>query len=284
MPDITQATTPDTGIVTVNRMNINGPHSAVDFDQVVEESPLQISLAWQNSQGTEQTAVFTITMRTPGDDKALALGLLLAEGQIADLSAVKSCISEEENELVIALNPGFQPDLADTLRHLPMHSSCGICGKTTLKSLALKSPPPLDKRSGWLAPALIGQLPQQLQNQQSLFAGTGGAHAAGLFDHQGQLLVVKEDVGRHNALDKVVGWQLQQGRRDDRQILTVSGRVSFELVQKAVMAGYPVLVAVGAPSSLAIAAARQFDLTLIGFTRPDRFNIYHGQWRLALPD
>ena len=289
------------------------------FDQVICEEPLQITLAWvTNDQGKEQqehSQVFTITMRTPGDDIALITGLLFTEGQIDDISQIDHISSEtdsdydepQNNQFTAYFSQGNQPDLAGLQRQLITQSSCGICGKTSLKSLELKAPKPLNNQPAWLDPEQIKTLPQRLLEQQSLFAQTGGVHGAALFDQNYQLLSVKEDVGRHNAVDKVIGEQLlgqqllsqqelsqqllgqqelsqqllsQQELAATRHILLLSGRVSFELVQKAIIAGYPVIIAVGAPSSLAILAAQRFDLTLIGFTKPDSFNIYHGHWRI----
>jgi FdhD protein len=254
------------------------------FDDVICEEPLQISLCWYDDE--EHTRVFTITMRTPGDDIALAMGLLFSEGQISQGGQIADILYEDDqmpsvNQLVVQFNPGFKPQLADFQRQLITQSSCGICGKTSLKSLELKAPASLDKTPGWLDAQQLTRLPGRLLEQQSLFAQTGGAHAAALFDQDYNLLVLKEDIGRHNAVDKVIGSQLTDGLLSGgKQILLVSGRVSFELVQKAVMAAYPVLIAVGAPSSLAVNAAQRFDLTLIGFTKTSGFNVYHGHWRL----
>ncbi len=275
--------------IKVSRLSIHGTHSKAEFDDVISEEPLQISLAWFDE--TEQVQVFTITMRTPGDDIALTLGLLLSEGQISESAQIQRIAYEENengplpNQLLVTYQPEFKPQIADFQRQLITQSSCGICGKTSLKSLELKTPKALNKTANWLDGEQLGLLPSRLLEQQSLFAQTGGVHAAALFDEHYQLLGLKEDVGRHNALDKVIGEQLQQDNTHSngqslKQILLVSGRVSFELVQKALVAGYPVLVAVGAPSSLAIQAAKRFDLTLIGFTKPSSFNVYHGQWRL----
>ena len=279
---------PIKAIVRVTRLSVQAAQIKAEFDDVISEEPLQISLGWFDEQ--ERVQVFTITMRTPGDDIGLTLGLLLSEGQITESGQIQSIDYEENengplpNQLLVTFKPGFKPQMADFQRQLITQSSCGICGKTSLKSLELKTPPALDKTANWLDGEQLGLLPGRLLEQQSLFAQTGGVHAAALFDEHYQLLGLKEDVGRHNAVDKVIGEQLQQNNPSDRQIgkhiLIVSGRVSFELVQKALVAGYPVLVAVGAPSSLAIQAAKRFDLTLIGFTKPGSFNVYHGQWRL----
>lgn len=287
-------------VTRVQRIGYNNNQSKAELDDVISEEPLQISLAWYDPQATEQSQVFTITMRTPGDDIELTLGLLLSEGQITDMAQIEEIHYDGDdgyendnkydneydsplpNQLTVQLRRGIIPDLTDFQRQLVSQSSCGICGKTSLKSLELKAPKPLDRTAAWLNINQLKAMPERLQAQQSLFAQTGGVHGAALFNQHYELLSLKEDIGRHNAVDKVIGDQLQRypDETGQQQILLVSGRVSFELVQKAVVAGYAVLIAVGAPSSLAISAARRFDLTLIGFTKPDSFNVYHGQWRI----
>jgi len=226
--------------------------------------------------------VFTITMRTPGDDIDLAIGLLFSEGQIQTSNDIASFEFEQPNQLVLSYNPDCQPDLTAHQRQLVSHSSCGLCGKTSLQALELKQHHQPDTTANWLDAQKIGQLPDKLRQNQTLFEQTGGVHGAALFDNNYQLLVQKEDVGRHNAVDKIIGHQLQ-AKNNQGCILLLSGRVSFELVQKAVMAGYAVLIAVGAPSSLAIDAAKRFDITLIGFTKANSFNVYHGHWRINTP-
>lgn len=267
--------------VSCNKANHLGQ---LDVDQVIVEEPLQISLNWQDN-----SEVFTITMRTPGDDVALACGLLFCEGQINSIDDIENVEFEGNdratdtmnNHLMVNYSNNKAPDLSDLQRKLISQSSCGVCGKTSVKSLELKANKAIDKTTHWLIQQQIMQLPNILKNHQPLFQLTGGVHACGLFNDEYQLLDTFEDVGRHNALDKLIGHQLLQGKpTPGRCILVLSGRVSFELVQKAVCAGYPVIVAVGAPSSLALSAAKRFDITLIGFTKPDSFNVYHGQWRI----
>lgn len=280
-----------TPVVQVNRVNHslvkNVASSKVEYDDVINESPLQISLCWQDENTfQERTQVFTITMRTPVNDIELAMGLLFTEGQITDKAQIASIDCEENedgpliNQLMVKFKPGFAPNLTDLQRQLISQSSCGICGKTSLKSLEIKVHRDLDNSTDWLDASQLCQLPDRLNQHQPLFSLTGGVHGAALYDEHYQLITVQEDIGRHNAVDKVIGDQLMKKPLGGKQILLVSGRVSFELVQKAVVAGYPVLVSVGAPSSLAISAAQRFDLTLIGFVKEKRFNVYHGQWRI----
>jgi FdhD protein len=262
-------------------LNVNNNQTRIEHDQVISEEPLQITLEWHTKDNGWVKQVFTITMRTPGDDLLLCLGLLSSEGQFKTTDALQSVSYEDYNQLSVCFAPGFTPNLSQAERQLISHSSCGLCGKTSLQAIELKALRPLDTTAGWLDPQQLCQLPGKLRQQQTLFEQSGGVHGAALFDSQYQLLVQQEDIGRHNAVDKVIGHQLLHGDSNSSQkILLVSGRVSFELVQKALMAEYPVLVSVGAPSSLAIDAAKRFDLTLIGFTKTNSFNVYHGHWRL----
>jgi FdhD protein len=256
-----------------------------DRDQVAAEEPLQLSL---------DGAPLSIVMRTPGNDLELALGLLLAERVIRSLDDVaKVHISAEANE-----RDGDVTVIADLVEsnHVDVHvrgtagrrpersflasSACGVCGATTVESLALDFPrlaagPTVDA-------ALLPPLADRLREQQRIFESTGGLHAAGLFDAAGSLEVLREDVGRHNAVDKVVGRALIDRRLPlDGSVLAVSGRAGYEVVQKAVAAGIPILAAVGAPSSLAVATAERFGMTLVGFLRDDRFNVYASPERIA---
>lgn len=258
-----------------------------DYDLVASEQPLQLIIQWQSTPSSEYNQqVFTITMRTVGNDFALAVGLLYNEGIITSIADIDALESPADNQVLVTLNSSvnaqLQSKLAASDRQLVSHSSCGLCGKTSLKALELQSTIRLNDSQSWLSPQQICQLPDKLRAQQSLFAQTGGVHGVALFSDTYQLIEHFEDIGRHNALDKVIGsLVLRDCMSSNKNILVLSGRVSFELVQKALMAGFPVCVAVGAPSSLAIEAAIRFDMTLIGFTKADGFNIYSGQWRLA---
>jgi len=225
-----------------------------------------------------------VTMRTPGNDIDLVHGFLLTEGVIGsreDISVVRYCDGVDEqgrntyNVLDVALAAGVTPPAAGVERNFYTTSSCGLCGKASLDAVRLNSRhPPAGDRVDVSTATLIG-LPAKLREAQRVFDSTGGLHAAGLFTADGELLVVREDVGRHNAVDKVIGWAVQSGRVPlSGCVLMVSGRASFELVQKAVMAGIPVLAAVSAPSSLAVELAAESGVTVIGFLRGTSMNVY----------
>jgi FdhD protein len=230
-------------------------------------------------------------MRTPGHDRELAAGFLVGEGILRSLDQIEAVHSrgphygEEgfQHSVRVTLRPGVELDLARLERNFYTTSSCGICGKTSLEALEMNFMRPLPKSDWQVDPATICALPTRLREAQAIFDQTGGLHASGLFTPEGKPLVVREDVGRHNAVDKVVGTQFLAGRLPlSRHILVVSGRASFELMQKALAAGIGMLVAVGAPSSLALETAEKFGATLIGFTKADSFNIYSGEQRVRL--
>jgi FdhD protein len=253
-------------------------------DVVATEEPLEIRLRWP---GGRQTVA--VTMRTPGADEELALGFLYSEGVIAGTERVEAVTQAgatdaadgpEGNIVEVALGPGPEPQLAPLERHFFASSACGVCGKAGLKALVLRADPPPPGPT--LTAEVVCSLPERLRAAQGLFSSTGGLHAAALFDAAGRLLAVREDVGRHNALDKLVGWALRAGALPfhDRAVL-VSGRSSFEILQKSLMAGAPVVCAVSAPSSLAVELAQGFGITLIGFLRGDCFNVYSGRERIA---
>jgi FdhD protein len=252
-------------------------------DTLVAEEPLEIRLNGKP---------LAITMRTPGDDFALAAGFLVSEGVLAsgaELATIVYCAgaqadgSNTYNVVDVRLAPGVKvPDI--TLeRNVYTTSSCGLCGKASLDAVRTQARWPLATGPGGLTPAALSALPDRLRAAQRVFDKTGGLHAAALFSAAGELLDVREDVGRHNAVDKLVGRALQQDRLPLADtILLVSGRASFELAQKAVMAGIPVLAAVSAPSSLAVDLARETGLTLVGFLRGASMNIYAGEDRIEL--
>jgi FdhD protein len=252
-------------------------------DSLAVEEPLELRV---------DGAPLTVTMRTPGHDVELAHGFLLTEGVIgaaADLLTARYCDSVDAegrntyNVLDVALAPGVQPPDTSVERNFYTTSSCGVCGKASLDAVKLKSrfsPASDPVRIPW---EVLGTLPDRLRSAQKVFDSTGGLHAAGLFTPDGSLLVTREDVGRHNAVDKVLGHALLAGRVPAAgTVLQVSGRASFELVQKAVMAGVPVLAAVSAPSSLAVELADEAGLTLVGFLRGGSGNVYTHPERIAL--
>jgi FdhD protein len=251
-------------------------------DRVAVEEPLEIRLGYE-AGGERHTKSVSITMRTPGDDEELALGFLFSEGILRspnDFAIVKPCSGD--NAVRVELESNVAVDLDRLQRHFYTTSSCGVCGKSSLDALRIQGAAPLPVKTGQFERGVVVSIPDRLRAAQQTFDQTGGLHAAAAFDAQGELIVVREDVGRHNAVDKVVGALLSDGRLPAAEMgLMVSGRASFELMQKALQAGIPLLAAVSAPSSLAVELAREFNVTLIGFLRGDNFNIYSGEERIA---
>jgi len=251
-------------------------------DRVAIEEPLEIRLGYA-ADGKRQTNSVSITMRTPGDDENLATGFLFSEGIIhshADLAIVKPC--DGDNTVRVELEDGVAVDLERLQRHFYTTSSCGVCGKASLDALYAQGVAPLDAGGFVLPPDVLIRIPERLRARQDTFDKTGGLHAAAAFDASGELIVVCEDIGRHNAVDKVIGALLRNDRLPASELgLMVSGRASFELVQKALVAGMPLLAAVSAPSSLAVQLAREFNVGLVGFLRGDTFNVYAGKERIA---
>lgn len=243
------------------------------FDELSVEEPLEIRLAKHVSP--EAPTTIAVTMRTPGHDFDLAAGFLFTEGIINDAKDIAELTRTGVNGVMVRLRSGVEPDIDRLQRHSFVSSSCGACGKRSIAAVRVASCHKMAPGVPYLAPEIIHSLPQTLRDDQTSFERTGGLHASGLFDAQGQLQAIKEDVGRHNALDKLIGSELLAGRIPlTGNIILVSGRVSFELVQKAAIAGVPVLVAVGAPSTLAVELALECKITLLGFVRDKRFNVY----------
>jgi FdhD protein len=251
-----------------------GQDQVREIDQLAVEEPLEIRV---------DTHPISVTMRTPGHDEELAAGFLLSEGLVrstADVLKVTRRGEDEPNVVDVFLAPSVTVDFARLTRHVFASSSCGLCGKATIESVRQQFPAitasitvPMDA---------LRSLPQKLQDAQATFRRTGGLHAAALFDTSGKLLVVREDVGRHNAVDKVLGHGLLNNLLPfDRHILLVSGRASFEIMQKALAARIPVVAAVSAPSSMAVEFARSSNQTLIGFLRGERMNVYSGEERIV---
>ena len=258
-------------------------------DELAVEEPLEIRLGFETPDGRAEKSV-SITMRTPGNDAELATGFLFTESIIrdtSDIAFVKSCgppapDSGNHNVIRVELESGVQVDLDRLERHFYATSSCGVCGKTSLDALRVLGAKEPAAASLRFDREVLTALPERLRAEQQVFDATGGLHAAAAFDASGELVVVHEDVGRHNAVDKVVGALLSRDMLPANEFgLLVSGRASFELMQKAVMAGMPLLAAISAPSSLAVDLAQEFNITLVGFLRGDTFNIYAAPERIS---
>jgi FdhD protein len=254
-------------------------------DALATEEPLEIRVVVAG-----QSKTVAVTMRTPGADFELAAGFLYGEGVISrrqQVARISYCQDRDlppeqlYNIVIVELDPTSNPDLRPLDRHFYTSSACGVCGKANLEAIALRGTKPIV--GGPSVPAeVISNLPGRLRDGQKIFSSTGGLHAAGLFDVAGELVTEREDVGRHNALDKLVGWALLDGRLPlSDHIVMVSGRSSFELAQKSVAAGVPILCSVSAPSSLAVDVANEFGMTLCGFVRGSRFNVYAGAERIT---
>ena len=258
--------------------------SATDY--LATEEPLEIRL-----QAAEQTRTLAVTMRTPGNDFELAAGFLLSEGVLTsrdDLKGITYCVDKTVDEaqryniVNVRLRGAELPDLAGLERHFFTSSACGVCGRAGLEGLEARGLGKLESTFK-IHPDIITGLPNKLREAQGLFEVTGGLHAAGLFDLSGELLQLREDVGRHNALDKLLGWAMLESQLPLKNcLLMLSGRASYELLQKALVAGVPFVCAVSAPSSLAVDVAKRFNMTLLGFVRGETFNVYCGEERLEL--
>lgn len=279
-------------MATVRRIGAREDEICRD-DALVVEEPLEIRIGLS---GGKHRAI-SITMRTPGHDTELAAGFLFTEGVIGRPDQVKQighcglkigkgdkaierAVALNSNTIRVDLNDGVEINLKSLERNFYTTSSCGVCGKSSIEALAT-GVKPLATNGIRVSRELIYSLPDKLRASQEVFDQTGGLHASALFDADGDIDIVHEDVGRHNALDKVIGAKFLNGDVPlNDKVLLVSGRASFELVQKALMAGIPILAAVGAPSSLAVELAAEYGMTLIGFVRDGRFNIYSGGHRV----
>ena len=254
-------------------------------DTLATEEPMEIRLL---TGGERQT--IAITMRTPGADFELAAGFLYGEGIIKspdDIAKISYCVdsdldaAQQYNIVNVELRGGREYDLRPLERHFYTSSACGVCGKASLEQLELRGCP-VALPGPEVSAETLYSLPEKLREAQGLFDATGGLHAAALFDEEGNLLTLREDVGRHNATDKLVGWALLENRLPlSGHIVMVSGRSSFEILQKCLTAGVPFVCAISAPSSLAVDVAREFGMTLVGFLRERRFNVYAGQERVG---
>lgn len=245
-------------------------------DDLATEEPLEIRLAARDA-----TQSLAVTMRTPGNDFELAAGFLFSEGLVTrrdDIAGISYCVDpavgeEQRYNIVTVELAGAMPALERLERHFTVNSACGVCGKSSIEALHVRAKPIEDRFQ--ISHALISELPEKMRSAQRIFASTGGLHASALFDSAGNLIALREDVGRHNALDKIIGWALLNDRLPLREsVLLVSGRASYELLQKSVTAGIAIVCAVSAPSSLAVDTARAFNVTLCGFVRATRCNVY----------
>lgn len=260
----------------------------VERDMLAVEEPLEIRICYSDAGARVQRSI-SITMRTPGNDDELAAGFLFTEGIIrshTDIARVfhtgaPLAVTDTRNTIRLDLHDDVAVDLKRLERHFYTTSSCGVCGKTSIDAVQTLSCTVLPASAPWLAACVVHQLPDTLRRAQAVFERTGGLHAAAFFDATGALLSLREDVGRHNAVDKLIGAELLAGRVPvGESVLFVSGRASFELVQKGLAAGVSLMAAVGAPSSLAVELAREYGMTLLGFVRGERFNIYAGAGRI----
>ncbi len=265
----------------IQRVSADG--FANETDTLAVEEPLEIRLGFLENEKQIHKAI-SITMRTPGNDFELAAGFLFTEGILQSpnqIKSIKHCgkFPNNQNTVRIDLAENVEIDLTKTERNFYTTSSCGVCGKSSLEALNVAGAKTIGQTDfPQVTAETIHELPKKLLESQTVFSETGGLHAAALFDISGNLIDLREDVGRHNAVDKLIGKQfLENALLLSDKILFLSGRASFELVQKAVMANIPIICAVGAPSSLAVEAAREFNITLLGFVRDGRFNIYSGQ-------
>ena len=267
-------------ILTVPVQKIEGETFAAFQDLLAIEEPLEIRIG---------DKTISITMRTPGSDFELAAGFLFTEGILQGPRQIKRIRPSETtgnrrqagNSVTVELVDGVEIDFDRLERHFYTSSSCGVCGKASIDAIHAQGCQMLLPDSPRFDPAAIHRLPETLRQRQAVFDRTGGLHAAALFDTDGNLQLLREDVGRHNAVDKLIGTEMLAGHTPlSDKLLLVSGRTSFELTQKALMAGIPILAAVGAPSSLAVETAQRFNMTLLGFVRDGRFNIYSGASRI----
>ena len=262
---------PDERIASVDVTRVAQGSTTHNEDVLAIEEPLEIRVAWEDREKN-----ISVTMRTPGDDDDLAAGFLFTEGLIRSANEIQSIRHwGSPNVVRVALSPGARIDTARLDRHFYTTSSCGVCGKTSIEAIRVVAAPL--PPTAPIATEVVHRLPTVLEQNQSAFRATGGLHGAAICTATGELMRIREDIGRHNAVDKVIGSLFRDGSTPlSGSVLIVSSRASFELVQKAVVAGIAVLASVGAPSTLAVELAREFGLTLLGFVRDGRFNVYSG--------
>lgn len=273
------------GISATKILRVKAKKAEENNDLLVREEPLEIRIGYGSASKRSEISL-AVTMRTPGADEELARGFLLSEGIVSDsqkILSAKYCMQAKnpENTLKVELINDYPFDPERFKRNFFASSSCGVCGKAVLEAITCKLPEP-QLTAPTIDSSLLGLLTDEVGAHQNTFNHTGGLHAAALFDLNGQLLMLREDIGRHNALDKLIGVSSMQWSDPDKKILWLSGRLGFEMIQKAAMAGFKTVVALGAPSSLAVALAEECQITLIGFLKKQSFNVYSGKEKLVL--
>ena len=268
--------------IKIDKLTPTGLNSEEDLLAI--EEPLEIRISYFKNKNREENNL-SITMRTPGEDSELALGFLFTEGIIDSMDQVLSIHSFSENTITNAFTENVIFDIKKLEKHFYTSSSCGICGKTSIEAIRTIKSSTTNNKTLIVNSTVIQNLPSALRIKQNIFEQTGGLHASAIFNPEGELILLCEDVGRHNALDKLIGSALKTNILPlEKYILLLSGRASFELIQKATMAGITIVASIGAPSSLAVELANEREMTLIGFLRNKQFNIYCGKERIKLKD
>lgn len=274
-------------VSTVKIKRFTGNLSEEVDDLLAVEEPLEIRLKFYDGISWREKKL-AVTMRTPGHDFELAVGFLITEGIITSYSEIDRIFycedvkpEEEGNVLVVGLNENSRLPESVFNRNFYLNSSCGVCGKSSIESIETICNTKFDAQNPMVKTELLHRIPEMAGKDQSVFKYTGGLHASALFDLEGNILLIREDIGRHNALDKLIGARAIKNESNDNSILFVSGRAGFELVQKSVVAGIPIMISVGAPSSLAAGLAVKYNQTLVGFARNNKFNVYSGLNRLS---
>ncbi len=274
----------ETALYTIAIKKVNKEEILNLIDDLAVEEPLELIIAY--SEGLQKISkTISVTMRTPGQDEELAIGFLFTEGIIQQKEQIRNISNAHlsKNKVEVELIENYIPDLLNAERNFYTTSSCGVCGKTSIDAVKTVSKFPATPDDIVISVPIFFALHGELKKQQAIFTKTGGLHASALFSFKGSFILLREDVGRHNALDKVIGAALQKELLPlDHVILLLSGRASFELIQKAAMAGIKIVVAIGAPSSLAVQLAIESGITLIGFLKNEKFNIYAGEQRIKL--
>lgn len=284
---------PGSSVTQLPVKTISGLSQHIRQDVLAVEEPLEIRVEYGPADD-RQLKNISVTMRTPGNDAELAAGFLFTEGIVKTATDIRetnyafiACAENQENTIVVSLSENVAPHLQNTERNFYTTSSCGVCGKGSINAIRTAGAMVFNDDHNVIGAELLYRLPDVLRRHQDVFEETGGLHASALFNSNGDLLVLREDVGRHNALDKLVGACLLSAEFQlplSDHILMLSGRASFELIQKAAMAGINIIAAVGAPSSLAVQLAQEFNITLVGFLRNRRFNIYTAGHRILIPE